>query len=88
MVKNYSMHLAGHCKIYYEDVNSPSKVTLRDVFSKPSTSPATIAEVKATHQLVRRALMSDEGQSSGTAKMITVPSGVGGQVRLNILIIN
>ncbi len=83
MVKNYGMHLAGHCKGYFEDANSPSKVTLRDVLSKPSTSPATLAEVKATHQLVRRALMSEEGgQSSGTAKMITVPSGVGGQVSL------
>ncbi len=59
IIKNYSMHLAGHCKVYSEDINSPSKVTLRQVLSKPSTSPATLAEVKATHQLVRRALMKD-----------------------------
>ncbi len=77
MVKNYSMHLAGHCKVYSENINSPSKVTLRQVLSKPSTSPATLAEVKATHQLV-------QGQSSASAaKMITVFSGVGGQVRVN-----
>ncbi len=80
------MHLTGHCKVYSEDINSPSKVTLRQVLSKPSTSPATLAEVKATHQLVRRALMSEEGQSSApAAKMITVPSGIGGQVRVNKL---
>ncbi len=31
---------------------SPSKVTLRDVLSKPSTLPATRVEVKAAHHLV------------------------------------
>ena len=31
MVKNYSMHLAGHCKVYSEDIKSPSKVTTFEV---------------------------------------------------------
>ncbi len=88
-VKDYGRHLAGNCKGFYVNINSPSKVSLRDVLSKSATSPASLAEVKATHQLVRRVLMSEEGSSSspGTAKTITVPSGVGGQVRSLFFII-
>ena len=51
-VSNYEQHLVGNCRGFYEDLDSPSKVTLRDVLSKPNTSPASLAEMKATSHLV------------------------------------
>ena len=51
-LQKYEKHLKGSCKSHYEEMSSQSKVTLRDVLSKPSTSPATPAEVKAAHHLV------------------------------------
>jgi len=60
-VHNYEQHLIGNCKGHYEDLNSPSKVTLRDVLSKPTTSPASLAEMKATSHLVQRYLNQQEG---------------------------
>ena len=50
-VSNYEQHLVGNCQGFYDDLDSPSKVTLRDVLSKPSTSPASLAEMKATSHL-------------------------------------
>ena len=67
---NYGYHLSSNCRSCCEDVNSPSKVTLRDVISKPSTSPATPVELKATCHLVKRLMQQGEGSSS----LITVQS--------------
>ena len=48
---------AGNCQGYYHhQVDSPSKMTLRDVLAKPVTQPATPAEVRAAGHLVRRIL--------------------------------
>ena len=41
------------------NTNSPSKVTLKDVFSKPATEPATPTEVKAAQHLIRRLIQHD-----------------------------
>ena len=45
-------------------------MTLRDVLSKPSTSPATPVELKATCHLVKHLMQQGEGSSSS----ITVQS--------------
>ena len=37
-MRHYQEHLAGNCRSHYEDLNSPSKVTLQDVLDKPSSS--------------------------------------------------
>ena len=50
-VQHYEQHHTGKCRSHYNDLNSPSKVTLQDVLNKPSTTPATSAEMKATHHL-------------------------------------
>ncbi len=73
-IRHYQEHLAGNCRSHYEDLNSPSKVTLRDVLDKPSSSPATSAEMMATHHLVRRVLCQEDS-SSGASGIITVPTG-------------
>lgn len=78
-VQHYQQHLDGNCKSHYIDLSSPSKVTLRDVLSKSSSSPATSAEMMATHHLVRRVLNQQDGPSS-TSNVLTVPTG--GQVSL------
>ena len=77
-VQHYEQHLTGKCRSHYNDLNSPSKVTLQDVLNKPSTSPATSAEMKATHHLVRRVLNQSQECSSTVSNIITVPTG--GQV--------
>ena len=76
---NYEQHLIGNCRSHYEDLNSPSKVTLRDVLSKPIKSPASLAEMKATSHLLQRVLSQQEG-ASRTSNVVTVPTS--GQVRI------
>lgn len=46
-------HLESNCENFYQPVmNSPSKITLRDVLSKPVTIPATPTERRVTEHLV------------------------------------
>lgn len=73
-VRNYEHHLAGDCKGFYEDFNSPSKVTLRDVLSKPATLPTTEAEMKATSHLVRR-VMNQQECTSQASSVVSIPTG-------------
>ncbi len=42
-------------------MDSPSKITLRDVLGKSSKSPATPVEARAAHSLVKRLLNQGEG---------------------------
>ncbi len=69
--QDYSNHLNCNCKTHYVNTNSPSKVTLKDVLSKPTSSPATPVELKAAQHLVRRLMQHGEGSSSGVIKVPT-----------------
>jgi hypothetical protein len=63
-VGQYGEHLKGACHSHYHQlVDSPSKATLCDVLSRPSTSPATPAEVRVAGHLVRKIL--DQGDAKG-----------------------
>ena len=63
-------HLESNCENFYQPVmNSPSKITLRDVLSKPVTIPATPTERRVTEHLVRRLL--DESPEEQTIKVST-----------------
>ena len=73
-LEKYGEHLSSNCRNCCENVNSPSKVTLRDVPSKPSTSPATSVEVKAAHHLVKRLLHQGEESSTSTSGRIRIQS--------------
>ena len=75
-LEKYGEHLSSNCRNCCENVNSPSKVTLRDVLSKPSTSPATSVEVRAAHHLVKRLLHQGEESSTSTSGRITSRSGI------------
>jgi len=59
------------------NTDSPSKVTLKDVFSKPTTEPATPTEVKAAQHLIRR-LIHHGDSASDASGVIKVPTS--GQV--------
>ena len=49
----YIKHVDSKCEGYYHlQVNSPSKITLRDVLSKPTQTPPTPAEKQAAEHLV------------------------------------
>ena len=65
----YTRHLNSNCESFSRPVvNSPSKVTLKDVLTRPVSTPATPMERKVTEHLVRRLL--DEG----TGEVIRVPT--------------
>ena len=54
----YRDHLAANCQGYYHQlVDSPSKMTIKVVLAKPTTSPATPAEIRAAGHLVRRIIV-------------------------------
>ena len=63
-LQDYNQHCESKCHSFRENLNSPSKVTLKDVLGKSSTSPATPVEVKAARSLVKRILNQGEGSSS------------------------
>ena len=66
----YIRHMDNNCELFSQPVmNSPSKVTLKDVLSKPVSTPATPMERRVTEHLVRRLL--DE---SPEEKVIKVPT--------------
>ena len=68
---HYDRHLAGNCQGHYiPSVNSPSKMTLKDVLAKPATLPATPAEVRAAEHLVRCILE----ERSPEEKVVRVPT--------------
>ena len=63
-VHQYESHLSGKCKTHYHldtKVKSSTQLTLEEVISKPTTLPATPAEVKAAHHLVRRIMDHGDG---------------------------
>lgn len=65
----YTRHLNSNCESFTQPVlNSPSKVTLKDVLTRPVSTPATPMERKVTEHLVRRLL--DES----TGEVIKVPT--------------
>ena len=56
-VADYTKHLQGQCTSHYQErVDSPSKTTIGEVLSRPTTSPATPAEMKVAGHLVRKML--------------------------------
>ena len=65
----YTKHTESKCELFSEPtVNSPSRVTLKDVLTKPLSTPATPMERRVTEHLVRRLL--DE---SPEERVIRVP---------------
>ena len=49
----YQLHLGSNCRGHYEE-NSPSSTTLGEVLARPTSIPATPAEVRVAEHLVRR----------------------------------
>lgn len=68
-LQDYQKHLDSNCSDHRENMNSPSKITLKDVLGKSSKSPPTPAEAKAAHSLVKRLLNQGEGSSSSVIKV-------------------
>ena len=77
-LQEYTKHCNSKCSSFQHNIESPSKVTLRDVLAKPSTSPATPVEVKAAHSLVKRLL--NQGVSSSSSPQVLKVGGSRGQV--------
>ena len=73
-LQDYHHHLHNCCKTHHVNINSPSKVTLKDVLCQPITSPATPVEHKAAQHLVKRLLHQGEGAPG----VVQIPTG--GQV--------
>jgi len=73
-LQDYNRHLNNHCSTHHV-INSPSKVTLKDVLSQPSTSPATPVERLAAQHLVKRLMHQEQGAPG----VVQIPTG--GQVK-------
>ncbi len=70
----YTAHLSANCKEHFHQViDSPSKITIQDVLTKPITSPTTPAEIKATWHLVRRIMQQNSG-CSGNQAVVKIPT--------------
>ena len=77
-LEDYQRHLNSRCKSFAINADSPSKVTLKDVFNKPTTTPPTPTEVKTAQHLIRR-LIHHGNSDSNASGVIKVPTS--GQVR-------
>lgn len=76
---SYDKHVAGNCQgHYHHQVDSPSKMTLRDVLARPVTVPATPAEIRVAGHLMRRMLDSDPNE-----QVVRIPTR--GQVSIDAL---
>ncbi len=73
-LQDYNQHLNNHCSTHHV-INPPSKVTLKDVLSLPSTSPATPVERLAAQHLVKRLMHQEQGAPG----VVQIPTG--GQVK-------
>ena len=70
----YTRHLSSNGETFSRPVlNSPSKVTLKDVLTRPVSTPATLMERKVTEHLVRRLL----DESTGEVIKVSTPDQVG-----------
>lgn len=70
-LREYKLHLNTKCKSHYDQLAySPSKMTIKEILAKPSTSPATPAEVRVAEHLVRR--MMDDGTSTSSQGVVKV----------------
>lgn len=64
----YDKHLQGRCRSHYEySAYSPSKITLKDVLTKP----ATPVEMKCAQHLVRRILDTQRAPNEQVVKLST-----------------
>ena len=54
-VCQYQQHLKGACQTHYHQlVDSPTKVTISEVLSRSSTSPATPTEARVAEHLIKK----------------------------------
>lgn len=68
----YKQHLKGKCKSHYDrSIHSPSRMTIQDVLSRPTSSPATPAEVKVAEHLVRKLMDPSTSSTQGVLKVKT-----------------
>lgn len=71
-VDHYQKHLQGLCMSHYHQrIDSPSKLTISEVLSRPTTSPVTPAEVRVAGHLVRKIMDSGGSSSEGVVKVQT-----------------
>lgn len=82
-LQDYVKHCDSKCGIFQQNIDSPSKVTLKDVLAKPSTSPATPAEVRAAHSLMKR--LMNQGESSTSSPPVLKVGSSRGQVCRNLI---
>lgn len=73
-IDHYHKHINGQCKSHYHQlVDSPSKLTIKEVLSRPTTAPATPSERRVAEHLVRKII--DQGSSSSsTDGIVKVPT--------------
>lgn len=76
-LENYTKHAQDKCRSH-EVIDSPSRMTMGDVLSRPTNLPATAAERKIAEHLVRKIINQGGSDSKGVMRVPT-----SGQVCIN-----
>ena len=89
LAAQYRDHLAANCQGHYHQlVDSPSKMTIKDVLAKPTTSPAIPAEIRAAGHLVRRIMEQNSGSTENQAVVKVQTRGQVIKITLILLILH
>lgn len=74
-VESYKKHLQEQCRTHYtyQVIDSPSKITIGEVLSRPTDLPATPAEKKVAEHLVRK-IINHQGDSDSREGVVRVPT--------------
>ena len=73
---HYRLHLDSNCHNHHQLEDSPSRMTLSEVLARPTSSPATPAEMRVAEHLVRRII----DHNGSDERVFKVPTR--GQVKL------
>lgn len=71
-IDKYNRHLQGKCRSHYQQLlDSPSRMTIREVLARPTTAPSTPSELCLTEHLVRKMLDQGSGSTDGILQVKT-----------------
>ena len=71
-VDQYVQHLQGQCRSHYQQqLHSPSRMTIKEVLSRPTTAPSTPSELCLTEHLVRKMLDQSSSSTDGILQIKT-----------------
>ena len=78
-LENYKKHIHEQCKSHYTVSDTPSRVTISDILSRPLNLPATPVKKKVAEHLVQT-IINSQSESDSREGVLKVPTS--GQVSM------